>query len=277
MKLSEQIELLLKTPLKKGDKVLVKRYKFKNELYESKEVIHCDVLEDEKDGKVILQSTQNGSIRTMDVSDCERDLFEFGYNPFTKRSKSRAISYQLSSIIFSLGLDGNQRSGISLNIKGDKIKELNWNPYVMDKNGNKFYYQRGFVWSLEQKQELLESIYKGIAIGRVVIKKNDTNKVFKESDSGNDEICFHDVVDGKQRLNAISEFVQNKFCDYNGKYWDDFSRASKKTFGNYMGLSYFELYEDTTDEETLNEFLMVNHGGLEQTKEHMEFVKSIKL
>lgn len=276
MKASEQIEELLKSPLKKADKVLVKKYKFRNELYETNEVISCMVLEDEKDGKVMLHS-QNGSIRTMNVSDCTRDVFEVGYNPFTKHSKSRPVAYQLSSIIHTLNLTENKRTGLSLNVKGDIIKELNWNPYVIDKHGNKIYYQRGFVWTLEQKQELLQSIYKGMTIGRIVIRENDIDKVFKESDAGNSEICFHDVVDGKQRLNAISEFIQNKFCDLNGMYWDDFSQSSKKIFGNYMGLSYFELYEKTTDEETLSEFLVVNHGGVEQTKQHMDFVKSIEL
>ena len=41
-------------------------------------------------------------------------------------------------------------------------------------------------------------------------------------------MCFKDLVDGKQRLNAIVDFVQDKYTDSFGNYYSDLSEKYKQ-------------------------------------------------
>lgn len=217
----------------------------------------------------------------VDSSNISRFLYDVGANPFIKEySKARQISYPLESILNSLRLDDNNSlmfADIYTGNDGTIVGFLNWNPYVIGKDGNKIYYQRDFVWCLEDKQLLIDSIYNRIGIGRIVIKKNNYTKVMKIYNSGDKEIGLYDIVDGKQRLNAIQEFVNDKITDSYGNYFSDLSKEAQNEFYNYMGLSYYQLPENCTDEEVLHEFLSVNFTGIQMSKEHIEFVKSIKL
>src|ERR1044072_6622009 len=47
---------------------------------------------------------------------------------------------------------------------------INFNPYIIDKDGNRQYYQRDLVWTLEQKQLLINSIFNRIEIGKFIFK-----------------------------------------------------------------------------------------------------------
>ena len=58
-------------------------------------------------------------------------------------------------------------------------------------------YQRGNVWSQKQKSELIESILMGIPLPIMY---------FFEDKNG-----IKQVVDGKQRLSALFDFMENKF------------------------------------------------------------------
>lgn len=73
-------------------------------------------------------------------------------------------------------------------------------------------YQRQECWPVAMQQNLIRSILKGIPIGTI-------HAVFKDKDS-----LFYFVLDGKQRLAAIRNFINNKFKVKWGKkeyYWRD--------------------------------------------------------
>jgi uncharacterized protein with ParB-like and HNH nuclease domain len=95
--------------------------------------------------------------------------------------------------------------------------------------------------------------------------------------SGEMEIGLYDIIDGKQRLNAIQEFVNDIITDSYGNYFSDLSDQAQDEFYDYMGLSFYMLPTDATDDEILHEFLSVNFTGVQMSKEHIEYVKSIKL
>ena len=63
-------------------------------------------------------------------------------------------------------------------IDGVKVLELNDNPFVYDKEGNRLYYQRDYVWSLKDEQLFIESIYNGIECGKIVLR-NILGKLLK--------------------------------------------------------------------------------------------------
>lgn len=60
-------------------------------------------------------------------------------------------------------------------------------------------YQRGSVWSVEQRRALIKSMLLGIPIGSVVYNVRDTMKP-------------RAVVDGKQRIEAVRAFFDSEFA-----------------------------------------------------------------
>ena len=108
----------------------------------------------------------------------------------------------------------------------------------------------------------------------VYLKLNlSIQKEMKESGHGWDFDC----VDGKQRMNAILEFVQNKFKDSHGCYWKDLSAYAQREFLNYGRLAVGTMDENTSDKDVINAFLFVNFTGTPMSEEHIEHVKSIKI
>lgn len=77
-------------------------------------------------------------------------------------------------------------------------------------------YQRKLVWSVEEKQGLIDSILKGYPIPLILLAEvtdSDGNRLYE-------------IIDGIQRFNAVFTFIENAF-DYNSKYFDvnEFARA----------------------------------------------------
>ncbi len=89
------------------------------------------------------------------------------------------------------------------------------------------------------------------------------------------ELAWLDVVDGKQRINAIIDFINNKFPDSYGNYYQDFSKSAQHKFTNHQLFSYSELPENIEDEYVLKQFLRLNFSGVPQSKEHLDYVKSL--
>lgn len=204
-----------------------------------------------------------------------RDTRNIGANRFAEDLHDiRFVAFSLESILFQLQ-DENKRINSLDDFKnnhGETIRRANWNPYVIDKDGNKIRYQRPFVWTLEQKQLLVESIYMGIDCGKILVRKRSLK--FAQNESGSDS-AFNDIVDGKQRLNAIIGFINCNYPDMNGDYFNDLSAMAQWRFTDHMLFSYAEMAEGATDEKVIRQFLKLNHTGVPQSKEHIEFVKSI--
>jgi len=218
--------------------------------------------------------TSNSLILKSDVLD--RDIRKCGANPFNEKYNSvRPIAYGLDSIMHSLDLSKNRRKTPYI-INGFIIKEMNWNPYVYNKIGQKEYYQRDFCWTLHDKQLLIESIYNGIDCGKILIRLHSWKSLENKSKSGETELAFKDIVDGKQRMETIQEFIFDEFPDMHGNYYSDLSKHSQYKFSNHQLFSYAEMSENTTDDEVIYQFLKMNFMGIPQSKEHLDFVKTIK-
>ena len=206
-------------------------------------------------------------------------FYECGVDPFAKE-KPRITFYNqdLESILLRVGWevssDGTIRSKTKL--AGEDWRGVNFNPYVVDLTGTRQYYQRGLVWTLEQKQLLLDSIYNEIEIGKFLFRHNSWERMTKEKEETGERYSF-DCVDGKQRLHAIVEFLHNKYPDSNGNYWRDLSIKACRRFLRFSYLAYGELSESATDEDVIDNFLTLNFTGTPMSKEHIEYVKSFKV
>jgi len=62
-------------------------------------------------------------------------------------------------------------------------------------------YQRGAVWTLEQRQNLIRSLYMGVPVGSTIVSTLPYRKDGK----------LARVVDGKQRILAVRAFAQGEF------------------------------------------------------------------
>lgn len=217
---------------------------------------------------------------------CRQSTFYIGYNPFPKDElRIEFYKQDIEQLICSrVGLGRRSDDLSTQEYKTiDKPTEkhygctyggVNFDPYVTDANGNKQYYQRGLVWDLKQKQLLIESIYNGIEIGKFIFKYHSWESIEKQmSETGHG--YSWDCVDGKQRLNALMEFVQSKFPDFEGNFWEDFSEQAKRKFLRFNGLAIGELPEKAKDQDILRSFLTINHTGTPMSEEHINHVKQI--
>jgi hypothetical protein len=123
-------------------------------------------------------------------------------------------------------------------------------------------YQRGYVWTLEDKQRLVKSIFNRADIGKFVLMQHPYPENRLE------------VIDGKQRLNAIREFVEGRF-EYEGKTWFQLSYNDKRSFYDIM-VQTCQLESDRIKKsDVLWLFLSVNAAGVPQTEEHISKVREL--
>lgn len=271
----EQIEAWLARPIQVGDSVYCKGLGLNNpELNQLHEVIKVD-----KDAVYIQQYGYN-SLTLVPMDKVSKDITRCGAYPFAKELRLNVQLQNIEGIMSGIGYDADTKRPFKRTRHEffPGIQEVCFNPMVIDKDGNEIEYQRGLVWNLEQKQLLIESIYNWVDIGKIVLRLRPFEWVEKRVKAGKlEHTAFKDVVDGKQRLNAIMEFIQCNFNDMCGNNWDDLSERAKKTFLNFSQVSYVQLDEDSTDADALRTFMSINHAGKPMSREHLEFVKSINL
>ena len=124
-------------------------------------------------------------------------------------------------------------------------------------------YQRDLVWTDEDKTNLIDSIFRNIDIGKFVFVELPYKSV--ESPS-------YEVLDGKQRLNAITDYYLNKF-PYKGVYYNDLKREEKYWFLQ-RDVAIAKVREEITEAQKLKYFLMLNTTGHVMDKEHLKRVET---
>lgn len=77
-------------------------------------------------------------------------------------------------------------------------------------------YQRGYIWTLRQKVLYIEYQLKGGFSGRDIFWNCPTWMHF------NDKENIIELVDGKQRINTVLEFLNNKIPVFGNYYYKDF-------------------------------------------------------
>jgi hypothetical protein len=122
-------------------------------------------------------------------------------------------------------------------------------------------YQRDYVWELEDKVALIDSIYNFVDIGKFVFIHNGYSVKY-----------LYQILDGKQRIRAILDFYENRF-QYQGKYFSDLSRRDQNHLREYP-VSEAEV-RDITQEQILRYFLKLNVSGKVMAKEQIEKVRKL--
>ena len=277
-KLQKQIDEQLNKPIAPGDVVKVKGKFLKQNSSQDSEWVNNVKVKSVSNGVVeVYNGYKPGDTCSVDISNCTQNTFIIGANPFVEDNWRNCIHVSNRAMQSLLGLlfplseyevdcpDGQKRI----------IQNVNWNPFIINKDGEKEYYQRGLVWKKKDKQLLIESIYNNLDCGMFVFRKRNFSFVEKQYAEGNYETAFYDIVDGKQRLDAIRGFVMGEFKDLHGNYFTDLSEYARRKFEDFTSFCYAELYEDATDADVIRTFLNVNFTGVKMSKEHIDFVKEI--
>lgn len=284
-KRQRQIDEKIASDITVGESVLVKVKHF-HEYFSAgrgENIIDVKVMEIKPEGWLVLQE-DTGSLRKTTKSVHQsliagRETLNVGANPFNLQADHcRTSAFTLQSILYTLNIFGEKDETLEkYTIGGEIVKGLNWNPFVFDKDGKKVRYQRGFVWNVEDKQLLVESIYNGMDCGRILIRERSWSELEALAKKGEKELYWKDIVDGKQRLDAVRGFIMGEFPDLHGNYWGDLSHNAQRKFTDHQYFSYAALPEGSKDEDVIYQFLRVNFSGVQMSKEHLDWVKSINI
>lgn len=126
-------------------------------------------------------------------------------------------------------------------------------------------YQRELCWSLEDKQRLIGSIFNNIEIGKFAFIELPYNK----DGSGHS----YEILDGKQRLNAIIEFYEDGF-EYESRTFSQMSNRDKSHFQHYS-VTLGRGRETMTLKDKMEYFIRMNTTGVPQSEDHLEKVKAL--
>ena len=131
-------------------------------------------------------------------------------------------------------------------------------------------YQRGLCWNIEQKKSYITNIFNEMA---------SCNPTIIEFYSEDYKIKVYEILDGKQRLTTLFDFINNKFPILYANqeiYFNDLIDEDK-TFLLYLNVNYtrimpIKLNTNVSLKDRLEIFLEVNYKGTRMSDSHLEKV-----
>jgi len=126
-------------------------------------------------------------------------------------------------------------------------------------------YQRELVWSSEDKENLIHSIFNYIDIGKFAFIELPYRGEFDPN---------YEILDGKQRLSTLIEFYEDRLV-YRGKTFSELSPRDKHVFMEApisVGLGK----DDWTLADRIDYFLRLNISGVPQSQEHLQKVLELQ-
>lgn len=121
-------------------------------------------------------------------------------------------------------------------------------------------FQRAHVWTPQQQQDYVEYVMQGGEVGK--------NLTFNAKGWGYDlEIGSYEIVDGKQRLEAVRSWLRDGFKAH-GYYRSEFTDRMRL----HMGFKW-RVCSLNTREEILQLYLNINAGGTPHTQAELDRVR----
>lgn len=131
-------------------------------------------------------------------------------------------------------------------------------------------YQRDYVWSIEQKKSFIKALIQGQTTIKPTYLYNNV--------SVNEPI--YEVLDGKQRINAVLSYMKHEFS-INGLYYRDLSAIDTKKFlkipVEYTRIKYFhpqKVHITMPLRDKIELFLQINEYGQRMSDKDLEKAKS---
>lgn len=118
------------------------------------------------------------------------------------------------------------------------------------------------MFGQKDKTDLIKSIFNNIDIGKFVF--------IQRKGKANGKYC--EILDGKQRLTALTEFYEDRF-KYNGYYFSELSFTDQHKFTDHQ-VSYGYL-ENPNKEAIFETFIKLNTCGKPMASKHINHVKKL--
>lgn len=110
------------------------------------------------------------------------------------------------------------------------------------------YFQRNLVWRDVHNKDFIKTILLGFPFPQIFISKGKVNVTTMSTTS-----C---IVDGQQRTNAISQYIDNQF-EVDGQYFEDLNNTEKTNFLKYE-IAVIELDLENDDPRVQEIFQRIN-------------------
>jgi hypothetical protein len=130
-------------------------------------------------------------------------------------------------------------------------------------------FQRGYVWTLEQKVRYVEYVLQGGQSGRDLYTNNPC---WNKSGTPGDKNWWYVLVDGKQRLNAVLGFLSNEFPIFGVSYYRDYTDRLSIVRTSFR----WHVNDLATYPEVLQWYVDLNRGGTIHTDQEIERVRALK-
>lgn len=128
--------------------------------------------------------------------------------------------------------------------------------------------RRDYVWTIDQKRELIWSILMNRNIPRMAMINVTTGET--------DVDGTYQIIDGKQRLSAMIGFYRNEFdliIDGKNYFFNELPDDYQRVIAGYM-FRYYIVNEDygnkISDEDKIKWFRYINFAGTPQDLDHMD-------
>ena len=123
-------------------------------------------------------------------------------------------------------------------------------------------YQRDYVWTEEQEIKYIEHILRGGIQGKDIwLNCPGWMKNYRGP---------FEVVDGKQRIKAVLDFIHNKIPVFGNNYYKDFDRLPIG-YGDFL----VHVNDLPTRKQVLQWYIEMNEGGTVHTKAEIDKVKEL--
>lgn len=155
--------------------------------------------------------------------------------------------------------DGSWKDGLYINSSKKRVEHFHHMKLkgYLDLNPD---YQRYLVWTEEQKEDLLTSIFQLKNTGILTIIR--------------DCKMDYEVLDGKQRLSTLFDFMEDKFR-YKGKLFSELSLIDRTTVEcTQLQYAQIESSKDLTTAEKVELFIDFNTKGTQVSEEHIQELKN---
>jgi hypothetical protein len=127
-------------------------------------------------------------------------------------------------------------------------------------------FQRPAVWTIKQKQKLIESIWLGISIGSIVVSEVEKT----DPKTGKYPLASDLLIDGQQRLRAIKSYVHEGLTVFPGTghehRWDDLDIVQKRRFNN-VTIGYISIDHGFDMEKLKEVYNRLNFSGTPHTED----------
>ena len=153
-------------------------------------------------------------------------------------------------------------------IKDLCTKKIDLDVYLPSKNRN---LQRGNVWTIDQKRELILSIFMKRHIPSISILS-----IIDDRDSKENLPDILQVIDGKQRLSTMIEFLNGDFTieiDNKEYYLSELPEEYQRCYLQYdvkAIMCYEDFDEPINDQDKIDWFKKINFFGTPMDQEHLK-------